>query len=120
MKNYKTIAQEWAMTKAAILAEHNRVNPLIRQIAAELTAISGQRIGTASIEVVPGLAFYPFWEGGWQYRYARGYPDKPNPSEHWELSLAQAKTILTYLSSLQEEEVKQLFRRWSEMPEPRY
>ena len=120
MKNYLTVAYRWGAAKKGIHAEHERLSPALAKIISEYVAISGQEPDASSLMACEGLFFYPFW-GGWGY--AMGYKEcasawtaKPvSAGEHWPAySLKVAENVLVFMQSLHEEELKILFRRWSE------
>ena len=114
MKNYLTIAQRWADVKAEIVIEHERVTPLVNKIIEDFKRISGQNIRSQHIGTPCKLLFYPFWEGGFVYTYSSDWSNKPKVDKNWEWTLSEAQAVLTFLKSLHEEEVKILFRNWSE------
>ncbi len=121
VKNYMSVWNKWAAVKAGIVAEHERVKPLIMSIIAEIKAISAQNIDGKNMLEIEGLKikFFPSWNG-WAYTYATGWDQDPNPTIHWEWTLAEAEAVWKFMKGLQEEEIKTLFRLWSELPAKRY
>lgn len=117
MKNYLSVAREWRGVKDSIQAHYERLKPMIAQIIEDHTKLSGQRIGSTHLTsgLPEKLSFYPFW-GGWAFKFHHGWWDCPSPQNHWEITISQAREIEDFLASLQgEEEVKLLFRKWTEV-----
>lgn len=125
MKNYMTVWNRWAAAKATIVAEHARLTPTVEAIKAEIIAVSGQSIASVHVEI-PGvkLRFYPFWKGGFAFTYSIGWESTPDAAKNWDWTLKQTEAVASFLQSLQEEEIKILFRQWadevSRQNEPRY
>lgn len=113
-KNYKTIWERWATAKTTIVKEHERLQPLIETIKSEIQALSGQALPSTLLDVenLP-IKFYPFWKG-FAYTYSHGWDERPNPNSNWSWSLKETEEVAKWMSSLEEEEVKILFRNWSE------
>ncbi len=118
MKNYLTVWTRWARAKAAILAEHQRIAPLISVIRDEITALSGQMVESVALDI-PGLPilFYPLWQG-FAYTYSPGWDAVPQTHTHWNWSLREAEAVASWMRSLQEEEIKILFRQWADKCNP--
>ena len=116
MKNYLSIAQKWADVKREILVEHERVTPLVNQIIEDFKRISGQAIPSEYIETSCKIQFYPYWEGGLAYNCsgAGAWHKMPHVDRHWVWTLSEAQEVLIFLQGMHEEEVKILFREWSE------
>ena len=115
MKNYLTIWQRWRAAKLAVLTQHERVTPFMRKIVADIKAVSSQDLPAYALPI-PGtvLMLFPALNGGFAYSYSGRWREVPNPAESWNCTLAEAEASAAYLASLQEEEIRQLFRVWSE------
>ena len=113
MKNYLSIAQKWADVKRQILVEHERVAPMIVELTEQFSELSGQSISSEHTDTPCKLKFYPSW-GGFCYTYSSAWHSAPDVHRNWEWTLKEAQEVLTFLKSMNEEEVKILFREWSE------
>ena len=113
MENHLTIAQRWADVKREILVEHNRVAPMIAEIIEQHENLSGQAIPPKYIGTTCKLNFYPYW-GGFTYTYATGWDSVPNLDTNWKWTLKESEQVLIFLKSMNEEELKLLFREWTE------
>jgi hypothetical protein len=113
MKNYLSVATEWKKVKSQILEEHNRIVPLVKKLIDDFIEVSHQDIIPKYLDTDTKIKFYPFW-GGFAYTYGLGWECSPNPEKNWNWTLEESKNVLKFLESLHEEEVKILFRDWSE------
>jgi len=113
MKNYLTIAQRWADVKREILVEHNRVKPVIAQIIEDHERVSGQNLPSEYIRTTCKLLLYPRYRG-FVYPYSSSWHNDPVVDRNWEWTLKESEQVLIFLKSMHEEELKLLFREWTE------